>query len=240
MSSLSRRGKIRLISYNIALILALALFSALKSYEAGYFKLQQEHQYSQSLNELSEYMGNIEVSLGKTIFVNTEPMMASMSSSILREAAGAKDALSRLPTNSLNLENIYRFLSQAGSYSISLSKKVSGGEKITEEEHNNIIELYNYAKEISDYIDGTLMNTDVEALALEQLSTRSLSDSDTAEPVLSGFEEFGRVDRLAAFAHIRRAVFDQHRPGRAKAHRGTRGNYIQAGAENGGRVLRRA
>lgn len=190
MKSLSRRGKIRFISYNIALILVLALFGAVKSYEAGYFKLQQEHQYSQSLNELSEYMNNIEVSLGKTIFVNTEPMMTSISSSILREASGAKDALGRLPTNSLNLENIYRFLSQAGSYSISLSKKVSAGEKLTEEEHNSIIELYNYAKEISDYIDGTLMNTDVSALALEQLNNRSYSGTNEATPVLSGFEEF--------------------------------------------------
>lgn len=82
-------------------------------------------------------MDHIESDLNKVIYTNTPPMLAKLSSSLWREATGAKSSLSQLPTSDLQMDNTYRFLSQVGEYAMALNRKVAEGGTISDSEPGN-------------------------------------------------------------------------------------------------------
>lgn len=153
---MNKRTLIRIGTYLTALFLVLGVYAVNGYTRANQYKLQLENNYQQSLNELSEYMGNIETELSKGIYAATDTMVSELSSDLWRECSGAKSAMSRLPLNDLNLEKTYKFLSQVGEFARSLNQKMATGGKITEEEHQLLIQLCDYAKNFNKSIDSML------------------------------------------------------------------------------------
>lgn len=153
---MNKRTIIRVGSYLIALFAVLSVFAVNGYTKASQYKLQLENSYQQSLNELSEYMGNIEIGLNKGIYANTDTMVSELSSDLWRECSGAKSAMSKLPLSDLNLEKTYKFLSQVGEFALSLNKKLASGGEITDEEHQFLVNLSAYAKSFNKSIDAMI------------------------------------------------------------------------------------
>ena len=121
---------------------------------ANSYKMQLENSYQQSLNELSENLDAIETNLTKSIYSNSDKMLLEISSDLYAECGEAKEALSRLPVSQMNLSSTYKFISQASDYSTYIAKKISSGEKITDEEHKNLSTLLNYSRKLNESVEG--------------------------------------------------------------------------------------
>lgn len=143
--TLSRRCIVRLISFGLALLLVLAVLAGTSARRARIAEQQLEYQYLRSIDDLGNYLENIETALTKTMYAGTAPTMTNLTSKLWRESGFAKESLSVLPMNELNLESTYKFLSQLGDYAVSLSKKMERGETITEEERQNLSKMKAYA-----------------------------------------------------------------------------------------------
>lgn len=151
---MTKRGYVRLFSYALAFTFILAGYAIVNMNTARSYKMQLENSYQQSLNELSENLDSIETNLTKSIYSNSDAMLLEIGRDLYSECTKAKDALSRLPVQQMNLSSTYKFISQASDYSAYIAKKISSGEEITEEEHKNMTTLLNYAAQLNDSVDS--------------------------------------------------------------------------------------
>lgn len=177
-----RRRWIRLSGFTVMLIAVLGIFSYTNYVSARDYKRAVEHNYQRSLSDLSDYVNNIQVTLNKGIYANTPPMVGNLANSLWKESAGAKSSLGQLPVSELQLENTYRFLSQVGEYSLSLSKKTANGEKLSEDEHSQMLRLSELAQSLSKHISQMRQFLDDGSLQLETVekNTQMLGD-DSAQ-----------------------------------------------------------
>lgn len=147
---MSRRGQIRLISYTIALIIAL-IASTIGGYTmARTNRTAIEYSYQRALGELTEYLGNMDITLEKGKYASSPNQLEGLSNKLWRDAGFAKVALEQLPIRGDELSNTYRFLSQVGNFCVTLSKRIAEGGTLTEEELASLQQLSGYASELTE------------------------------------------------------------------------------------------
>lgn len=184
----SRRGRIRLASYLAALFVVLTATAAIGAVQTRRYKTAYEETQQRAVLELGEYMDQIESDLSKVVYSNTPPMLSKLSSSLWREASGAKSSLSQLPTSSLQMDNTYKFLSQVGEYAMALNRKVADGGTIAESERATLEKLLEISRSLCNQLAIVTMHLDNGTLTWEQardtlsqggedVQTLSLSDS---------------------------------------------------------------
>lgn len=166
-----KRWWIRSASFLTALVLVLGVFAIRNYSQAESYRLQVEHNYQRSLNDLNDYVNNIQASLNKGLYANTPPMISNLANSLWRESAGAKSSMGQLPVSDLQLENTYRFLSQVGEYALSLSKKTANGETLKPQEHEQLVKLSNLAEGLSEHISA--VRSQLDDGSLQFASTQS-------------------------------------------------------------------
>lgn len=147
--TLTTRAFVRFISFSIATILILAALAVQHMNRADATRTQLQYGYMRAVEDLSLSLDNIKTTLNKGLYSNSPTMMTQLSAKLWNEAANAKAALAQLPVEELNLEQTYKFLSQVGNYSRSLSEKFSGGEELSGDEKDNLKTLYGYAEDLS-------------------------------------------------------------------------------------------
>ncbi len=145
----SRRSLIRLVSYCLAGVVALSGGLILTGITAHRYRMQLEYTYERGLSELSEHLNNIEITLTKGLYTGTVTGATKLAMNLWSESGAAKTCLSQLPTYGNDLESTYKFLSQIGEYSLSLSQKLQEGHAITPEEHERLQKLSGHAKQLS-------------------------------------------------------------------------------------------
>ena len=143
---MSFRNTIRLFSYAVAIVAVLAAYAIIGNNQSAAYKTKLEAVYQQSLTELSECLDSIETNLTKSGYAATPTMMATLSEDLYSECSLAKNELSHLPSEQMNLGGTYKFLIQAADYSAYLSEKTRTGTEISQEEYENMLKLLEYAK----------------------------------------------------------------------------------------------
>lgn len=151
-----KRNSVRIFSFALTILVVLGAFGISSAMAAQNYRAQLESNYRQSLTELSECLSGIETDLTKSIYANSATTLTDVSRNLYTETNQAKDALSRLPVNQMNLDGTYKFLSQAGDYSSYLSSKLYAGQTISDEEHQNLRTLLTYATKYKENIDSLL------------------------------------------------------------------------------------
>ena len=86
-------------------------------------KQASENSYNMAFYELVDYVQNVETYLAKSLISSTPEHGAETLTNVWREANLAQVYLSRLPIDSVELENTSKFLNQVSDYSFSLSRK---------------------------------------------------------------------------------------------------------------------
>lgn len=165
MNTLSKKHYIIYALLGGALILSLAfgIYKDVKSEEYAY-KLSMD--YQRCFTEMVQYVDDLNLSLEKSRFVNDPMQMAQLSGEIYRQAADAGANLALLPLSGAPLENVNRFLVQAGNFAHTLSMKMLNGEAITNEEYDTLAKLSDYAKNLSASLDKDLEDVYNGRLAL--------------------------------------------------------------------------
>lgn len=184
--TISRRAKIRLISFGIAVFAALAISSALWYLRSQSYRRQLEYTYMRSLQELSGYVTSISNTLGKNVYATSPQQMSLLSSQLWREAGSAKAALSCLPISELDLSGTYKFLSQVGNYSMSLSSKVANGGALSDEERSNIQALVAHSKSLTEQINALEQRISGGDLNLDEITKAALRYQNGAESPQGG------------------------------------------------------
>lgn len=149
---MSNRNIARLFSFAVCIVAVLAAYAVIGNNQSAMYKTRLEAVYQQSLTQLSESLDSIETNLTKSGYAATATMMGTLSEDLYSECSTAKNALSHLPIEQINLGGTYKFLSQAADYADYLSSKTRSGTEISEEEYQNMQKLLEYAKTYSNCV----------------------------------------------------------------------------------------
>ncbi|MFZ2537510.1 MAG: germination protein YpeB, partial [Oscillospiraceae bacterium] len=133
---ISKRGLVRITSFIIAIILVLSVMAFGFSRDAQSNQRTLNYHYMKSVDDLTSHIQNINSGLTKVMYAKTPAMLSVLSSQLWREAGLAKESLSILPVEYLNLKNTNKYLSQVGDYCVSLSKDFTKGNRITKEQRD--------------------------------------------------------------------------------------------------------
>lgn len=164
------RGKIRIFLYIFFIFLALFTGLVISAVKADRLSKQVTASSQRSLVELEEYISSINTSLTKGLYAGTSSLLGDISSDLIRDASGAKTAITALPLSDTRIDNTSRFLSQVGSFVSSLNKKLSSGDGISLKERKQMQTLIEYSKKLSDEL--VKINENIESGEL------SFSDSE--------------------------------------------------------------
>lgn len=179
---MTKRSYIRIVSY-IGFLLAVLIATAIISTTTMQsYKLELEASYQQSLTELGECLDNINTDLTKSLYSNSYGEIYDLSRDLYAQCSTAKNAMSRLPVKQMELNNAYKFLSQASDYAQYIGKKAESGQAISEEEHKTLKKLLTYAEKFSNATDDMVsiverggMITKSEVKLDREINTSSLS-----------------------------------------------------------------
>ncbi len=141
----------------IVAIIVLAIIAGVLGY-----KLYQEHKaytvstentYNMAFFELVDYTQNVKTYLAKSLILPDSKHAAETLTHVWREANLAQTYLSMLPIGSQELESAEKFLNQVSEYSYSLSRKNINNEDLSEQDLNNLKDLYNYSVNLSNVLN---------------------------------------------------------------------------------------
>lgn len=157
----------------IVAILLLSLLVGFIIYQNEKYIQVSENDYNQSLYELINYVQNVETYLAKSVISTTPEHGAETLTNVWREANLAQAYLAELPVNTNELEKAEKFLNQVSDYSYSLSRKNIYNESLTQEELDNLNELYNYSVELENTL--AQLSTDMESgrISWKQLTQKT-------------------------------------------------------------------
>ncbi len=193
MNTISRRKLVRIISFTAAFLTVLIALTAISYRRAENAERKLEYSYLRAVESLNDHMSSIDSTLTKGKYTATATMLEKLANKLKTDAQGAKDSLSQLPLDTLRLEHTYRFLSQLGEYALSLSRKVSDGGTISEEEHRNMETLAQYCKALREEVMvlEDLLQTDTLSFRrlTEQLSEQK-RESTSSLQLTDGFTEY--------------------------------------------------
>lgn len=169
---MTRRSYIRFLSYITLSLIILITLAVINTRNMTNYKIQLENSYQQSLVELSECIENIDTDLTKSLYSNSSGEMYDLNRDLYAQCSTAKNAISRLPLSQMELNNAYKFLSQASDYSQYIGSKIEANEGITDKEHKNLVVLLGYADKLRNQTNdmvrivesgGKITNGDVKS-----------------------------------------------------------------------------
>ena len=197
----SKRCLIRIFSFGIfALAVLIARNFALMD-EAEKSRLALAGSYQSAVEQLADACRNINETLEKQLYANSPDMQKNLAVKLYEQASAAKAALARLPLEKQQLDNTYKFLSQIGNYSLSVSKKLDGDSTVSAQDYENISKLYDFSQKLSQdmwELENSVMSGEIDLrdtkLQMGQSETPSMTDGfSDFEESFDGYNNLGKV-----------------------------------------------
>ena len=201
VKKMKRRTLVRLISYTSAALLVAVGFAVSGYSLACDYREELENGYRRALTELSSNVSSMDTLLKKSKYASTPLMLGTIASGIWRDAGAAKANLAMLPVTEASLDNVNKFLSQAGEYALYVSERVAAGEKMTADEAEALSGLSELAGKVNGGLneliaavsDKTVMLTEVSKKAngfLAGINNDGIAISGGFQDVENGFENY--------------------------------------------------
>lgn len=160
----------------ILLVIAIVVLGVFLYRQRTKYVIQTENQYNLAFYELIDYIDDVENYLAKSIVSSSAENGAKTLMHVWREANLAQVYLSQLPISSNELANTSKFLNQVSEYSYSLATKCINNEKITDEELNNLQDLYDYSTNLTATLEQLVNDMGSGHISWKELT----KDTDTA------------------------------------------------------------
>lgn len=200
-----KRNKIRLFSFSAALLLALGGFLWQYQTLLTQSKTELEYSYRRALNDLTDYITQMEYSLQKSTYANTATMRGVLSAELLEESGGAKAAMAVLPFSEEKMENISRFVSQVGDYAMALTRRTAAGGKMEDEDFDNLDTMRAYSVKLRDALAEIQAHLSVEKASVTK--THSLLNNVDDIDKIPNFDD--SLDSVATeFAEYPAMLYD--------------------------------
>lgn len=143
-----KRKRIATLLIVLIMILTLGAATAYGYSQADAYKRNLQYGYTRSLNDLRDCVDKIQITLNKASYANTATEQNGLAAELLQESGLAKSAISSLPLSGNSLDNVTKFITQVGDFSMSLSRKIAEGGSISEKEFQSMEDLEAYAKKL--------------------------------------------------------------------------------------------
>ncbi|MBE5822146.1 MAG: germination protein YpeB [Clostridiales bacterium] len=153
------KRKLKTIIYVLTALVIVTGLYAYKSQES--YMEAMENQYNQAFYELVGYVENVETKLSKAMIVTTPEYSTQTLNDIWREANLAQSAISQIPVSGDLLEQTNKYLNQVSDYSYTLSRACTNNETLTEEQVNNLKQMYTYSKTLKEELSN--LSSDLQA-----------------------------------------------------------------------------
>lgn len=147
---MKKRTLIKILSYLLAVFLVLSIYCFKFYKRAKNVEKEIAYTYSRSLEEVGASLNKINVALEKLPYVTSASAISKLATDIYTEAKIAKQAFSQLPTGDYVCENLNKFFSQVGNYTVYLAERVIDGAELNEAEKLMVDVLSGMAEEITD------------------------------------------------------------------------------------------
>lgn len=160
----------------ILLVIAVVVLSVYLHKQKVAYTIATENQYDLAFYELIDYIDDAQNYLAKSIISGSHENGARTLVHVWREANLAQVYLSQLPISSNELANTSKFLNQVSEYSYSLATKCINNIDLTDEELNNLEQLYDYSKILKETLNQLLTDMGQGNISWKELT----KDADTA------------------------------------------------------------
>lgn len=150
---MKKRTFIRVVSFMFAAFLVASGMYVKEMFKTRKYRQMIENNYAGAFDELSSNLNDLSTNLVKISYVSSPKQMATYASEIYSQAQLAKGALYKLPTGENELSTVYKFLSQVGNYTLSVSKDVISGKDVTDKQRDELKSLSTAAKAINEVIE---------------------------------------------------------------------------------------
>lgn len=188
MRSVSRRGKIRVVSYLAAAFL-IVIGSCVSIYQSNLaYRRSIANSYMRAFAQVVSSMDRIDSTMQKELYVVTPAMVSVLSAEVQSEAATAQQALSSLPYANIELEQTAAFLAKVGDYASALSRSAAANGGLSEEESAGLESLAKAASQLRERLDALeeqLNEGSAELDNVEAVQSR-LASLTTGEDMLAG------------------------------------------------------
>jgi len=154
-----------------------------------------QNEYNKSMYETVGYIKNVESDLAKLQITTTKSLQITTLADIWKQSNLAKENFESLPLEQASLDNTSKYLTQLSDYSYFLLKELTLGHEITDENFENISNLYVESKNISlvmsniynDLNSGNIQWDELQEKGNEELKTAEISDT------VSSFAQIGKT-----------------------------------------------
>lgn len=137
----------KVISFLSVVCLVLLASTAFFACKADQLKDREKLIREKAVSSLCESLDSISVSLNKSIYTGDTRALEKIGNELCRQASCAKESLGQLDFDAEVRDEVYRFLSQVGNFTVAVSK---GEESINKENAQKLNLLCQYAKKLSD------------------------------------------------------------------------------------------
>lgn len=182
----SKRRFVRTVSFLSALVLVLAVWGSVNTFKLSQAKLTLRASDERALSQLGTYLDDINLNLQKCTYCASESMLSEVTSELWRSGSSAKTSLSEITDGNTDISGVYKFLSQVGEYTLSLKERIAKGEKITEEESENLKKLLEYSEKLSNSVNYLIEQEENGLLDFDEV--KSTLQSDNGERLYLGDE----------------------------------------------------
>mgnify|MGYP002408178626 CR=1 FL=1 len=188
---LGRRPLVRLISFTVALIVALTATSVTSYVMAKDYRRSIEYTFQRALSELTEYVNDLNVTLNKGQYATTPKQLQGISTKLWQDAGYAKSSLAHLPVNEGEISATSKFLSQVGNFCLTLADRVSEGDSITDADLETLDKLSDYASQVSEQLRQMVSDLESGRLKLGEVKTEFKKEGEEKDTITvdSGFKE---------------------------------------------------
>lgn len=146
---LSRRARVRIVSYTAAALAALSLFSAVSWGHLLVYRRQTAVDADRAFEETVGALEDLSASLLKSRYAGDGAMCAKICAEIYADAGRAGTALSALPFSTVEMEELKRFISLSGDYAYTLCREAAE-QGFSDEQRENMGELSGTAAGLAD------------------------------------------------------------------------------------------
>lgn len=158
---------------------AVAIFSMEMTNNFKRQKQKLQDEYNKAMYEMVGYVKNVEVELAKLQVTTTPNLTAQTLSDIWRQSNLAKVELDSIPVDQSSMGNASKYLTQLSDFSYSLMKQTIADQKISDQQYDQISNLYTQAKDLSrvsndiydDLNEGRLKWDELQKLGDQKLDT---------------------------------------------------------------------
>lgn len=202
------RSRIRIFGFTLAAIAVLGGLYFREYRRAEIYGRYLNYNYQRAFSELVTSVTDIDASLKKSVYSTTTAATCTLCTEIYTKSAVARMSLGELPIRGGELQQASEFISRVGDYAFSLTKRLTSGGDISDEDRESLKELSDTAGILSDNLIKIM--TEVNEMGLTDEKIKVTGKRLTAKKEKSVYEALSQSysHMISELPEMPRLIYD--------------------------------